>query len=251
MEQAMDTKPKTVKVGCVTATVNGKELSAKFPDTGNAERHIAAILGGRDYPKLRLSEYSPSTIIDVGANVGATALYFNAIYPDAMIHAYEPARENFEFLRANLQATVNVRVYPIGLSDAQQASKLYHGNFQCLQHSLFPSVEVTDDFEEVHLERASIALQPILTLHTLLKIDTEGCELKILQELQTYFDKIDLIYFEFHSERDRVEIEHLLSDDFALWYGKVISLHRGTLGYVSKSLIAEHPELNRWEIRST
>jgi predicted O-methyltransferase YrrM len=41
-------------------------------------------------------------ILDAGANIGASVLYFAQAFPRARIAALEPARNNFEVLQANI-----------------------------------------------------------------------------------------------------------------------------------------------------
>ena len=41
---------------------------------------------------------------------------------------------------------------------------------------------------------------------TIIKIDTEGCELEILDSIKTFFNQLQVIYLEFHSEKDRIRI---------------------------------------------
>src|SRR5271156_3378543 len=38
------------------------------------------------------------TVLDIGANVGAAALYFARLFPNARIYAFEPAPDNFAVL---------------------------------------------------------------------------------------------------------------------------------------------------------
>src|SRR4051812_16185801 len=54
-------------------------------------------------------------IIDAGANIGASAVYFGCTFPAAHIVAIEPARSNFELLQANTQGLdVDARHAAIG-----------------------------------------------------------------------------------------------------------------------------------------
>lgn len=50
----------------------------------------------------------PSYIIDCGANIGLSAVYFANKYPDAKIIAIEPDEENFKFLKLNTEKYLNV-----------------------------------------------------------------------------------------------------------------------------------------------
>ncbi len=52
----------------------------------------------------------PSTILDVGANIGLSVLYFRARYPDAVIYAVEPHPESVRKLRCNLASVRDVHI---------------------------------------------------------------------------------------------------------------------------------------------
>src|SRR5690349_11424561 len=51
------------------------------------------------------------TIIDLGANVGLSAVYFKTKYPNAQVIAVEPEKKNYEQMIKNLSGFSNV--YPL------------------------------------------------------------------------------------------------------------------------------------------
>lgn len=52
--------------------------------------------------------FTPKTILDGGANIGMTAVYFANRYPDATIVSVEPDTGNFETLQKNVAAYSNI-----------------------------------------------------------------------------------------------------------------------------------------------
>src|SRR5258705_10276569 len=62
-------------------------------------------------------------IVDCGANIGCSVLWFNARYPKAHIVAVEPAPDNFELLRANC-AGLDVDLRQVGVAGADGSSHL-------------------------------------------------------------------------------------------------------------------------------
>jgi FkbM family methyltransferase len=54
-------------------------------------------------------------IVDAGANVGCSSLFFAETYPDAEVIALEPDPATFEVLRSNAQARPNIRPYTLAL----------------------------------------------------------------------------------------------------------------------------------------
>jgi len=85
-----------------------------------------------------------------------------------------------------------------------------------------------------------------------LKLDTEGCEVFILNKflLELANVDVDLIYVEYHSEEDRLEIDGMISERFILFYSQANQLHRGTKGFIPKSLISKYPESEWLKINS-
>ena len=71
----------------------------------------------RVYREIVASGKKP-LIVDCGANIGASALWFSARYPEAHIVAVEPAPDNFELLRKNCAGLdVDLREAGIGAVD--------------------------------------------------------------------------------------------------------------------------------------
>lgn len=220
-----------------------------FSDSGNISTHICNILSGKEYPTLQC-HFKPDLIVDIGANIGATALFLTGIYPDVDCFCYEPSLTNFTYLQRNTSFLNRIKIFNFGLSDESNTVKLYLGNSQCLQHSLYPSVEVSQSFELVEIRLASVELRDVLSgKRCLMKIDTEGCEVPILQNLGSYLENVDVLYVEYHSEQDRRKIDHLLSRQFSLCYSSASIIHRGTLMFLSQRLLSELPHLESIAIR--
>lgn len=220
-----------------------------FPDSGNAGLHIFNIISGKSYPILPCG-FEPDRIIDIGANIGATAFFFTRAYSEADCYCYEPSPSTFTFLKKNTSSFPQIHIYNYGLSDISSTARLYVGASQCLQNSLYSNVEVQDAFEDVQIRQSSAELNDLLAgKRCVLKIDTEGCEVPILQDLGDLLSTIEILYLEYHSESDRRAIDGILASQFDLWWSKAESLHRGNLAYVSHRLLAEWPHLNELEIR--
>ena len=117
---------------------------------------------------------------------------------------------------------------------------LYRGTSQTGQNSLVSNTETTSaPTETVRLVKASREAAERGWNHiSILKLDTEGCEVPILSELLGSVPDIELIYCEYHAEDDRRTIDALVADRFCLYWGTATKLHQGTCLYMSRSLIA-------------
>ena len=228
--------------------IGGRDLAFVFPNSGNAKMHFQNILQGSDYPPLpdKWWTFSPTAIIDVGANVGATAFCFRQRYPEAPIYCFEPAAGNLKYLERNARLLDNVTVIPFGLYAEDLNANLFHGNVQCLQHSIFQSPEVNSaDSEPIRLHDALEALRDKLVGRCILKIDTEGCEVPILRRIEPLLPNVDVIYLEYHHEQQRRLIDQMLPS-YSVLSSTSKFLHRGNVMYGSERLVAEHPQLNSW-----
>jgi len=60
-----------------------------------------------------------NTFFDVGANIGVYSLYAASLYPDSLIYAFEPVRQNYIRLMQNIELNGfnNIIALPIGVSN--------------------------------------------------------------------------------------------------------------------------------------
>jgi FkbM family methyltransferase len=137
---------------------------------------------------------SVKRIVDLGANVGISVLYWAASYPAARIEAYEPHPANLARLEAHLsmnRINSRVAVFPLAvgtsmgtawLTDEQGSSRICNSCANGL------SVRVVDFFETVGADTVD-----------LLKMDIEGSEYAIFMDER--FSKLDVrsIAFEWHN----------------------------------------------------
>ena len=219
-----------------------------FPDEGNAATHIHDILTGKVYKPVQLKDFTPTRIIDIGANVGASAIYFHSQYPNAQVTCFEPSTKNFGYLTQNLQDINHITLNPFGLSDTTKNTTLFQGKTQCLQYSIFKNTEVSESGEQIQLKAAFDEVKEIIENQTVIKIDTEGCEFPILNSLKTLFNQLQVIYLEFHSEKDRIRIDNLLKQTHGLWNASVKHPHRGDVCYLHRSLWENNRDITMWEI---
>lgn len=208
-----------------------------FPDGVCMRNLVLGVLKGRAYPVLNLPGYSPRVILDVGANVGAAAMYFHLHFPEATIHCYEPSGRNIPYLMHNTRDLGKVHVHPYGLFREAVLLPLFRGRDTPAQDSVGRSPEAGVEIERVRLEKAAdeVGRAGVRSV-SILKIDTEGCEIPILADLLRALDRIDLIYAEYHSETDRLEMDRMLAGTHYLVSARAEQIHRGTNLYASKEL---------------
>jgi len=118
-------------------------------------------------------------ILDVGANIGITALLMAQAAPECEVVAFEPSPENAAFFRENLSAEQRVRLVASGVAEeAGELRFLVHAGANC--HA------VSEDY--LFAETGSFTSVPVVTLDdefptgdvSFIKIDVEGFEPHVL-----------------------------------------------------------------------
>jgi FkbM family methyltransferase len=78
------------------------------------------------YPPFSLKEVK--VIVDIGANVGYSALYFAHLYKNAKIFAIEPEKNNFSQLQKNCQHEKRISTHNFAVSDTIDTLHLVNEN---------------------------------------------------------------------------------------------------------------------------
>jgi FkbM family methyltransferase len=210
----------------------------------------AGIVEGHSYVHLKFVT-DVRVVMDIGANIGAAAVYFSLLYPEARVFAFEPAKAPFELLTENTRDRNNVSTYNFGLfSSDQDVVPLYSGTVDSGTASVGKSDLTLEQSEPITLRSVSDWLaENSITRVDVLKIDTEGCEVPILRSMGDLIPFVKVIYLEYHSEDDRREIDRLLVGSHALAGGKAAIVHRGELTYVAKDAFPSQAEYEKYAIR--
>lgn len=119
----------------------------------------------------------PKVIIDAGANIGFTSLFFANLYPDATILSLEPEQGNFELLQKNVGSHANIKAIRAALWYENGAIEIADRGFglrgfmveqRAGAHSTIPAVTLQ-----------SLLQQHAITSVDILKIDIEGSEKEV------------------------------------------------------------------------
>ena len=154
---------------------------------------------------VNLVEVKPKTILDIGANIGAFALRAHQEWPKAKVICYEPMPFNLKALKSNVDSEW-CQVEPFAVRASAGFSDIYIGD-----------MFVTGGFQKKHRQtERKISVECLaasnLPSAELIKIDTEGCELEILENLDLC--KTQVIMLEHHSVDDANNIKALLGKNF-------------------------------------
>lgn len=138
-----------------------------------------------------------SDFVDVGGNVGHMSfLGAGLVTSSGHVHVFEPYPPNAERIRrqAKNNNLKQITLYPFALGDRDESSTLslpqddsHHGNATLRQ----PTSEDLEIVEEVAVQtrNGDSVLGPVLSNLSLIKIDVEGYEFRVLKGLKSVIEK--------------------------------------------------------------
>ena len=158
----------------------------------------------REIYKVNLINPSP-LIFDVGSHIGLSVLYFKDVYPNSIIHAFEPNPNVYAILQENIDqnALQNIQTYNIALGKKDTKRLLYiDSSGMCafstgsFKKNAWNGKQQTQPIE-VSTEKLSNYIHQNVDL---LKMDIEGAEIEVLEDLNANgkMKYIKNIIFEYH-----------------------------------------------------
>lgn len=146
-----------------------------------------------------------SYIIDCGANIGISTLYFKYSHPDAYVIAFEPDAKNFALLKKNIDAW--------GLSGVEvKEQAVWKENTRLRFHSNATMGSRFDDSGGGStVEVAAVRLKDLLTRRVhFLKIDIEGAEYEVIRDIAEELKMVDHMFLEYHGKfSQNGELNHI------------------------------------------
>jgi FkbM family methyltransferase len=147
----------------------------------------------------------PSTVLDVGANVGQFAVAAAKLFPNAKVYSFEPVPSSIEELRKNVSKLENVTVYPFALGDAEGEVTL-HVAADSRQSSILPTTEtgiglistaqetdvITVKISTLDRVFAGVEFQPPV----LLKLDVQGYEAQVISGGEQTLKRVNYVVAE-------------------------------------------------------
>ncbi|HWM21978.1 MAG TPA: FkbM family methyltransferase [Ilumatobacteraceae bacterium] len=159
------------------------------------------LTGTGQWPRIRtayeamLAAGQRPIIIDAGANVGASTLFFATTYPEATVLAVEPDVENIEMCRLNTRGCPNVRVIRAGLGGEIGRVELLGGENGSwsitTERSTEGSTELVTVPQLLEQEGEGSAL-------FMVKIDIEGFESDVFETAEKWIDQPAVLFIEIH-----------------------------------------------------
>lgn len=175
------------------------------------------------------------TIIDAGANIGLSVLYWKKLYPEASIIAFEPDEEVYSVLERNIQENeltgvklINKGIWNIDdtlnfTADGSDGGRISHNTDK-------QNKKINVTRLEPYLKNGPIDF---------LKIDIEGAETVVLEDCKNSLGSVKNIFVEYHS---------FVSEEQTLDNILTILKRAGFRIYIEHvGVYSPHPYLNRTE----
>jgi FkbM family methyltransferase len=145
-----------------------------------------------------------STIVDLGANIGAASAWFHATNPSASIYGFEPDPDTFGRLAATVGRLPRVEVFPVAAAAHDGEATLYSLPGKSWSSSLTwrPGAIA----HRIEARRLDTLLDQLEIAHVdLLKVDIEGAEVDVFTTLSSgVLERVDTIIGEFHARMPAV-----------------------------------------------
>ena len=177
-------------MGCVPIDKTGGLV---FVRPGTADLYaFDQIFTSKDY-NLDLGE--PEYVVDAGAHIGLSAVYFACKWPEATIVAIEPESANYEILLMNTSSYPNIKPLQAGLWSKKTKLKIQDSNLgtwgfrvsESQSDEGIPAIGVKDIIEDFRLPKIDI-----------LKMDIEGSEVEVLSRNNSWIDNVQTLIIELH-----------------------------------------------------
>ncbi len=146
-------------------------------------------------------------IIDCGANIGLAVLYWDTLFENPYITAFEPDPNIYKVLNANVErfSSANIALYQNAVWVAEEPLKFIQDHADCGQ---IGASETSIDIQGIRL-RSFLEKYPQEI--DLLKMDIEAAETDVLIDCRGALDKVNRIFVEYHSMISRKQnLEKLL-----------------------------------------
>jgi FkbM family methyltransferase len=160
---------------------------------GTADQNVyEEIFGAREYD-IDLGD--PIFIVDAGAHVGLSSVFFASKYPKATVIAIEPEPSNFEVLLRNVEQYSNIKPMWAGLWSRKTHLRIQNSDVATWSFRVsedpsgngIPAFGVEDLITDFNVKRIDV-----------LKIDIEGSELEVLNNSKPWIDAVRALIIELH-----------------------------------------------------
>lgn len=173
-------------------------------ENGEEYHRIKRDVWGENSYYVELEKVNP-VIIDAGANIGMTTLYFKRLFPDSTIIAIEPFPDNIRLFRKNMfeNQIEGVTLDEVALAEYAGEKELF---YDAHDKPWYTTTGFTMGGWDYGQERSNSMMVPTKPLREyleeytpdLVKLDIEGAEEKVIVAARDYLQLCPHYIMEFH-----------------------------------------------------
>jgi FkbM family methyltransferase len=177
-------------------SIDGIEICVR---TNTSDIYVAiSSLFEKEYDYIRAD--NPKFIIDAGANIGTSSIFFAEKYPNARIIAVEPEESNFDQLLQNTKNYKNITPIKVGVWGASEKRTMKN---QFSGHWGYTISDTQKRSEPTGQEINCITIGNIMEKYgiekiDILKMDIEGSEKNVLENSSDWIDSVEILTVELH-----------------------------------------------------
>ena len=140
----------------------------------------------------------PETIIDCGANIGLSSIFFSLKFPNARIIAIEPELSNYELLLKNTNSISNIVVLNAGIWNKPTALKIENSDNSKWE------IQVSETSDLTEKSISAVSIQELMNKYKfleidILKVDIEGSEKELFEtNYETWIPSTRIMIIELH-----------------------------------------------------
>jgi FkbM family methyltransferase len=199
-------------------TWDGRDIVIPIQDIHTLVASLALFTPENPWERWRPA-HEPRRVIDLGANVGLVSLYFALRFPDAQIVAVEMMPENAAAIKrlANLnQLNIEIENIAVGATEGTALVRLNQSHtrhsLETLQSENLDHLGFTEKTVTVPITRLGNLISDLgWKSADLLKVDIEGAEKLLLDDIDGWSDSVSNVLLEIHHNVDAREAEAIMT----------------------------------------
>jgi FkbM family methyltransferase len=177
-------------------SINGMNIYVR---TNTSDIYVAiSSLFEKEYDHIRAT--NPKFIIDAGANIGTSSIFFAEKYPDASIIAVEPEESNFDLLlqnTSNYDNIIAIKAAIWGSSDKRTIKNQFSGHWGYTISNTQKRSKSTG--QEINCITIGALMEKYgIDTIDLLKMDIEGSEKNVLENSSDWINSVEIMTVELH-----------------------------------------------------
>jgi FkbM family methyltransferase len=181
--------------------------------TGDMQWSLDKVLAGEYDAPYQGTEL---TILDIGANVGAFALWANLRWPRSTIHAYEPGPGTFAILERNVGSFPNILCSQVAVYPSEEPTAAFFSRYDGDGGAgLVDALKTTfKSMPERQIQQVPVISPRSLPRADIVKIDAEGSECEIIANMD--LAHVSLLMVEYTNLEARAEIRRYTQETFEI-----------------------------------